>query len=80
MSIVGPRPTSFPASSYELWHTQRLDVAPGMTGLWQLEGRNATTFDERLRLDVEYIRSMSLTQDLRLMARTVGAVVRRDGA
>ena len=51
-----------------------------MTGLWQLEGRNATTFDERLRLDVQYIRHMSLTQDLRLMARTVGAVVRRDGA
>ena len=80
MSIVGPRPTSFPASSYELWHTQRLDVAPGMTGLWQLEGRNATTFDERLRLDVKYIRHMSLGQDLRLMLRTVGAVVRRDGA
>src|SRR3712207_837831 len=80
MSIVGPRPTSFPASSYELWHTQRLDVAPGMTGLWQLEGRNATTFDERLRLDVKYIRHMSLGQDLRLMVRTVGAVVRRDGA
>jgi lipopolysaccharide/colanic/teichoic acid biosynthesis glycosyltransferase len=80
MSIVGPRPTSFPASSYELWHTQRLDVAPGMTGLWQLEGRNATTFDERLRLDVQYIRHMSLGQDLRLMVRTVGAVVRRDGA
>jgi lipopolysaccharide/colanic/teichoic acid biosynthesis glycosyltransferase len=80
MSIVGPRPTSFPASSYELWHTQRLDVAPGMTGLWQLEGRNATTFDERLRLDVQYIRHMSLSQDLRLMVRTVGAVVRRDGA
>ena len=80
LSIVGPRPTSFPASSYELWHTQRLDVAPGMTGLGQLEGRNATTFDERLRLDVQYIRHMSLGQDLRLMARTVGAVVRRDGA
>ena len=79
MSLVGPRPTSFPASSYDLWHTKRLDVAPGMTGLWQLEGRNATTFDERLRLDVKYIRHMSLTQDLRLMARTVGAVVRRDG-
>jgi lipopolysaccharide/colanic/teichoic acid biosynthesis glycosyltransferase len=79
MTLVGPRPTSFPASSYDLWHTKRLDVAPGMTGLWQLEGRNATTFDERLRLDVKYIRHMSLTQDLRLMARTVGAVVRRDG-
>ena len=40
MSLVGPRPTSFPATSYDLWHTQRLDVAPGITGLWQVEGRN----------------------------------------
>ena len=80
MSIVGPRPTSFPASSYELWHTQRLDVAPGMTGLWQLEGRNATTFDERLRLDVQYIRRRSLVLDLQLLARTVAVVLRRSGA
>jgi lipopolysaccharide/colanic/teichoic acid biosynthesis glycosyltransferase len=80
MSLVGPRPTSFPASSYELWHTQRLDVAPGITGLWQLEGRNATSFDERLRLDARYIRGRSLRRDLVLLARTLGAIVHRSGA
>jgi lipopolysaccharide/colanic/teichoic acid biosynthesis glycosyltransferase len=80
MSLVGPRPTSFPASTYDLWHTHRLDVAPGITGLWQVEGRNATTFDERLRLDVQYIRRMSLGYDLSLMMRTVLAVFRRSGA
>lgn len=80
MSLVGPRPTSFPASTYDLWHTQRLDVPPGITGLWQVEGRNATTFDDRLRLDAQYIRQMSLRSDLVLLARTVGSVVRRSGA
>ncbi len=80
MSLVGPRPTSFPASKYDLWHTHRLDVAPGITGLWQLEGRNAMTFDERLRLDVKYIRNMSLIFDLKLILRTVVVVVKRSGA
>jgi lipopolysaccharide/colanic/teichoic acid biosynthesis glycosyltransferase len=80
MSLVGPRPTSFPASSYELWHTQRLEVAPGVTGLWQLEGRNTMTFDERLRLDAEYMRRMSLTYDAKLLMRTIAAVIRRSGA
>jgi lipopolysaccharide/colanic/teichoic acid biosynthesis glycosyltransferase len=80
MSLVGPRPTSFPASTYELWHTQRLEVAPGVTGLWQLEGRNSMTFDERLRLDAEYMRRMSLAYDAKLLLRTIAAVVRRAGA
>jgi lipopolysaccharide/colanic/teichoic acid biosynthesis glycosyltransferase len=80
MSLVGPRPTSFEPSRYELWHTQRLDVRPGITGLWQVEGRNVTTFDERLRLDVQYIRRRSLALDLTLLARTVVAVLQRSGA
>jgi lipopolysaccharide/colanic/teichoic acid biosynthesis glycosyltransferase len=80
MSLVGPRPTSFEASRYDLWHTQRLEVRPGITGLWQVEGRNVTTFDERLRLDVQYIRRRSLLFDLELLARTVVAVFRRAGA
>ena len=79
MSLVGPRPTSFPASRYDLWHTSRLDVPPGITGLWQLEGRNVSSFDQRLRLDVQYIRRRSLLYDLSLMARTVLAVFRRSG-
>ena len=80
MSLVGPRPTSFEPSLYELWHTQRLDVRPGITGLWQVEGRNVTTFDERLRLDVQYIRRRSLAFDVMLLARTVVVVLRRSGA
>src|SRR3954452_3225717 len=80
MSLVGPRPTSFAPSTYELWHTHRLDVPPGITGLWQVEGRNATTFDERLRLDVQYMRRMSLGFDLMLLLRTMLAVFRRSGA
>lgn len=80
MSLVGPRPTSFEASTYDLWHTRRLDVAPGITGLWQIEGRNVTSFDERLRLDAKYIRTMSLRLDIVLLLRTVGSVVRRSGA
>ena len=55
MSIVGPRPTSFAASTYDLWHSERLEVVPGITGLWQVKGRGTMTFDERLRLDIEYI-------------------------
>jgi len=79
MSIVGPRPTSFAASTYELWHTQRLEVRPGITGLWQVEGRGSTTFHARLRLAVRYIRHPSLLPDLLLVLRTFGSVVRRPG-
>jgi lipopolysaccharide/colanic/teichoic acid biosynthesis glycosyltransferase len=79
MSLVGPRPTSFAATTYDLWHTERLEVRPGMTGLWQIYGRNGTSFDERLRLDIRYVRNMSLRLDLSLLAATLGAVIRRSG-
>lgn len=79
MSLVGPRPTSFASSSYSLWHTERLEVPPGITGLWQVHGRNSTTFDERLRLDIDYIRNMSLALDLKILMWTVLSVVRRSG-
>jgi lipopolysaccharide/colanic/teichoic acid biosynthesis glycosyltransferase len=79
MSLVGPRPTSMALDKYELWHTRRLDVRPGLTGLWQVAGRNTTTFDERLRLDDEYIRTMSMTTDLGILWRTVGSVVSSKG-
>ncbi len=80
MSLVGPRPTSFAATTYDLWHTSRLEVVPGITGLWQVKGRNNTTFDERLRLDIEYIRRMSLRLDLKILLMTVGSVFSRAGA
>jgi lipopolysaccharide/colanic/teichoic acid biosynthesis glycosyltransferase len=79
MSLVGPRPTSFEPSTYNFWHTVRLEVKPGITGLWQVEGRNETNFDERLRLDIEYIRRRSLALDLKILLKTIPAVLRRKG-
>lgn len=80
MSLVGPRPTSFAASTYSLWHTRRLEVAPGVTGLWQLHGRNEADFDQRLRLDVQYIERCCFPLDVRILLATAGSVVRRRGA
>ena len=80
MSLVGPRPTSFDVSTYSLWHTERLEVLPGITGLWQISGRSNLDFEERLRLDVEYIEKRSLALDIRILIGTVSAVFRREGA
>lgn len=80
MSLVGPRPTSFSAESYRLWHTARLEVNPGLTGLWQISGRNEIDFDDRLRLDIAYIRNRSFLLDLRILLRTFGAVAGGRGA
>jgi len=79
MSLVGPRPTSFSSDTYRLWHTERLEVTPGLTGLWQIMARGECTFDERLRLDIEYIDRMSVWEDLRIIGLTVLSVVRRSG-
>lgn len=80
MSLVGPRPTSFSASTYSLWHTARLESKPGLTGLWQVSGRNALDFNERVRLDIAYVRYQSLWLDLRILCRTVGCVFSGRGA
>lgn len=80
MSIVGPRPTSFAVTTYRLWHTRRLEVRPGITGLWQVTARAECTFDERLRLDIEYIDRMSFWYDLQLIGRTFLAVGKRSGS
>jgi lipopolysaccharide/colanic/teichoic acid biosynthesis glycosyltransferase len=79
MSIVGPRPTSFEASTYELWQTRRLEAKPGLTGPWQIGGRHRTTMAERVRLDEDYIRHRSLGRDLRLVLRTVPVLLRKEG-
>jgi len=79
MSLVGPRPTSFSAKTYQLWHTERLDVIPGMTGLWQLVGRGETEFDERLRLDIAYIERRSIWLDIYILIQTVTAVIQQRG-
>jgi lipopolysaccharide/colanic/teichoic acid biosynthesis glycosyltransferase len=80
MSLVGPRPTSFGAETYNLWHTTRLEVKPGVTGLWQVNGRADLEFDDRLRLDITYIRKRSFWLDLKILVWTVTAVLTTRGA
>jgi len=80
MSLVGPRPTSFEAGTYRLWQTERLDVPAGLTGLWQVLARGSSEFDERCRLDIDYIHNRSWWLDMRILFATVAAVVTRRGA
>lgn len=81
MSLIGPRPIlKQERRAYGLALASYTQVLPGMTGLWQVHGRNHTSFAERARRDVEYVRSWSLRLDLYILARTPWVVVRGDGA
>lgn len=80
MSLVGPRPTSWSPESYKLWHTERLDVLPGITGLWQVFGRGGEDFDEWLRWDIRYLERRSLWLDLMILVKTVLSVFVQRGA
>jgi lipopolysaccharide/colanic/teichoic acid biosynthesis glycosyltransferase len=79
MTLVGPRPTSFAADTYEPWQTGRLDHRPGVTGPWQVEGRNTLDFADRCRLEISFFRQPSLRRELWLLVRTVGVVFRQTG-
>lgn len=81
MSIVGPRPPiPYEVEGYEPWHRKRLDMKPGITGLWQVSGRNRLTFEEMVRTDLYYIENWSLWLDLKIILLTLPAVWRGDGA
>jgi len=82
MSLVGPRPPlPYEVDTYRPWHRRRVvDAKPGITGLWQVKGRSRTTFDEMVRLDLEYARTRSLWLDLRILLATPGAVISGKGA
>ena len=72
MSLVGPRPCMpYEARAYRLWQTARFDAVPGMTGLWQVSGKNRTTFREMIHLDIAYARCKSFWLDLRILLKTV---------
>jgi lipopolysaccharide/colanic/teichoic acid biosynthesis glycosyltransferase len=81
MSLVGPRP-AIPSEvdRYSLDDRRRLDAMPGLTCTWQVSGRSDIPFPEQLRLDVEYIERQSLPEDVRLLLRTVPAVITGRGA
>jgi len=82
MSLVGPRPPiPYELAAYQTWHRRRmLEVKPGITGLWQVNGRNRVKFDEMVRLDLHYARSWSPWMDIDILMRTPRAVLRGDGA
>ena len=81
MSLVGPRPPiPHEVAQYEPWQLRRLDVRPGLTCLWQISGRSRIGFQEWMRLDLEYIRHRSFALDLKILLRTIPAVLSREGA
>ena len=80
MSIVGPRPTlQYQVDRYDERQRGRLAVRPGLTGLAQVQGRNASTWPERIELDLEYVERQSVMLDCRLLLRTVGALLSGSG-
>lgn len=82
MSLVGPRPPlPYEYGRYQIWHKRRvLELKPGLTGLWQVEGRSRTTFDEMVRMDIKYANTRSLWVDLKILMQTPGAMLSGRGA
>ncbi len=82
MSLVGPRPpVPYEYEAYDVWHRHRMmEVKPGITGLWQVKGRSRTTFDEMVRMDLNYASNWSILTDLKILIQTPIAVVSGDGA
>ena len=71
MSLIGPRPPiPYEVAEYSRWHNSRFDIVPGMTGLWQISGKNRLTFKEMVRLDINYCRKLSFVSDLKILFKT----------
>lgn len=76
MSLIGPRPAiPYEVEAYQDWHMRRLLALPGMTGLWQVSGKNRLTFDEMVRLDIEYARKCSFLTDMKILWMTPLAII-----
>lgn len=82
MSLIGPRPpVPYEFESYDIWHRRRVvEVKPGITGLWQVNGRSRTSFDEMVRLDLRYAKDWSFWLDMKILLQTPAAVFSGDGA
>jgi lipopolysaccharide/colanic/teichoic acid biosynthesis glycosyltransferase len=82
MSLVGPRPPiKYEVDHYDIWHRSRLlEAKPGITGLWQVNGRSRVKFDDMVRLDIRYARTWSVWLDIKIILRTPQAVLIGEGA
>lgn len=81
MSLVGPRPVpTYEVEGYQPWHYERLNALPGITGLWQVKGRGIVTFEDMIRMDIDYVRNRSFWLDMKIIALTVLAVFSCRGA
>jgi len=82
MSLVGPRPPiPYEYVEYDVWHRKRLvEMKPGITGLWQVKGRSSTTFDDMVRMDLQYIKEWSLWMDMRILLKTPWVALKGKGA
>lgn len=81
MSIIGPRPVPlYEVAEYQEWHYQRLAAYPGLTGLWQLDGRGEVSFEEMIKMDIEYVQKQSLWLNIKILALTPFAVLSGRGA
>ena len=81
MSVVGPRPPiPYEVHEYDVWHRKRLDMKPGITGLWQVSGRNRLTFEQMVKVDLFYIENWSIWLDLKIILLTIPALWRDEGA
>jgi lipopolysaccharide/colanic/teichoic acid biosynthesis glycosyltransferase len=76
MSLVGPRPPiPYEVSVYSDWHISRFNALPGLTGLWQVSGKNRLTFKEMIRLDIQYSKNLSFFNDVKILLKTPGAIL-----
>lgn len=76
MSLVGPRPCiPYEAEAYEAWQRHRFDAVPGLTGLWQVSGKNRTTFNQMIHLDIDYSKRASLWLDIKIIVKTLPALL-----
>ncbi|MEO0289462.1 MAG: sugar transferase [candidate division WOR-3 bacterium] len=80
MSLVGPRPPiEYEVEHYDEWHKRRLSVKPGMTGMWQVSGRNRIGFDDMVLLDIYYVENFNLWLDIIILLKTIPAIIKREG-
>ena len=80
MSVVGPRPAlPYEVDRYTEWHKRRLLVPPGITGQWQVSGRNSLSFKEMIALDIHYVETWGIENDLRIIMRTIPAMLKLGG-